>query len=219
MWVATPEGFFSAVADAQEDVLQVRCRSKKDALGLARWLVENEVAFLNDDYPTVESLVLEWPGRDYPCRVLVWREQWAAYMLYVVDQITYRNFKNEVKARQGGRRAATYGRVWGVLLDIEKEDRPEPKRQPTQTRWDETEPDGDDSFDTWLDGFMQRNPNYSFGNTDDRCPRCDKFLGDVGVDGDGDCKRCKDELYAAEDNDDADRAREIQFELGYGEMR
>lgn len=219
MWMLTPQGMFSAVADKQPDVLQVRCRSKKDAIGLANWLVDNKIVELDDTYPTAEDLVLEWPGRDYPCRLLLWRDQWEAYVVYSVQAITYGNFKNEVKKRQGARRAATYGQVWGVLLQIEKEGQPAAK----DTGWGAK----DDGFtlDDWLygrsvftgagsisDGVETRVGGLN--DTDDRCPRCDKFLNEVGVDAFGDCRKCVDDLEAAEERGDFADAEDIKLELG-----
>lgn len=215
MWMLTPQGMFSAVADAQEDVLQVRCRSKKDALGLAHWLVDNEQVVLNDDYPTVESLVLEWPGRDYPCRILLWREQWVAYVAWSVEQITYGNFKNEVKAQQGSRRAATYGRVWGVLLDIEREDQPSGKDQAWGVRDDGyalRDLIGTGTF-TSVGSIGQGRLPMGINDTDDRCPRCDKFLSDVGITGEGDCKVCMEELDEAYEEGDDMLIAEILLEL------
>lgn len=219
MWMLTPEGMFSAVVhDGDRDAVQVRTRSKEDALRLATWLVANDVVTLGDDYPTAESLVLEWKGRDYPCRLLLWREQWAAYVEWSVEQITYRNFKNEVKKRQGDRRASIYGRVWGVLLDITREHQPQPKATAPRTwqlphyaigqsrLWD-------DLHDEFPSLGSEIATSMSLGDTDVRCPRCDKFLSDVGVI-DGDCKVCVKAMDEAIEREDWDAVQQISSELG-----
>lgn len=214
MWVMTELGFYSAVQDRDPDVLQVRCRSKKDALALAAWLVETDNVILDDNYPTTESLVLEWKGRDYPYRLLLWREQWVAFMAATAGAIDYTNFKDNVKKEQGPRRASTYGRVWGVLLDIEKEHLPQPK---VTRRHDDYE---DDWFENLQRLCLDDEPALirSYTDTDDRCPRCDKFLGDVGVNADGDCNPCGEDLDAATENEDWGLVEKISLELGYGEM-
>lgn len=210
MWLLTPVGFFSAVQDGKDaKVMQVRTRSKDDALVLARWLLsENLVTLDKKHYPTVESLVLEWRGRDYPYRVLVWREDWAAFCYYQALGIDYRNFKDEVKKRQGQRRASIYGRIWGVLLDVSREHLPlAPARTTTiyppafsGRLWDE------------LQGTLA--DTLSPGDTDERCPRCDKFLSEMGLSDDGDCKKCVAELDAAIEAEDWDQVQAISQELG-----
>ena len=219
MWVCLPTGFYSAVEDPEDDrVVQVRSRSEKDALALARWLVENEQIELDETYPTAESLVLKWPGRDYPCRLLLWKEQWAEFMYAQAMGIDWSNFKDEVKKRQGAKRADTYGQVWGVLLQIEREDQPSGKAQ----AWGSS--DDGFAYADWLQGrsLFSGAGSISDGeirsvglnDSDERCPRCDKFLSDTGVDAYGDCLKCIEDLEAAEERGDFADADDIKFELG-----
>lgn len=227
MWLLLPTGFYSAVQDRKDDrVMQVRARSKDDALALAKWMVAEELVELGGDYPTVESLVLQWPGRDYPYRVLMWREDWAAFVYYAAMGIDYGNFKDEVKKRQGARRASIYGRVWGVLLDVSREHQPVTPPKPRTgsyagysgySLFDELH----DVPDTpgWLVEKMDAARTASAsapapGDTDERCPRCDKFISEVGLDAEGDCKKCKAELDDAIEDEDWDKVQAISIELG-----
>lgn len=209
---------FSAVQDANEaGVLQVRTRSKEDALNLARWMVAAELVLFDDDYPTTESLVLEWKGRDYPYRVLVWREHWARFMYEQSMAISYRNFKDEVKKKQGYRRASIYGRIWGVLLDVSKEHLPVAPVARRTGMWDDM--DWDDMTLGDLPSLASRlsaelkPAGAGLADTDARCPRCDKFLSDVGISADGACTACTADLDRAIEAERWDEVQEISIEL------
>lgn len=111
MWVFTQVGFFSATLFDEmcptDTRIQVRARVRADLEALvARYCAE-----------PVE--ILQWPGRDYPYRIIITRQQWAEIVSQVVLEIDYGNFKDRVKAVQGGLRSAYYGDVWGVLYDLE----------------------------------------------------------------------------------------------------
>lgn len=108
MWLMTPVGFFSAVekpADRKTGMLTIRCRAKKDIDALAELLPNSK--------PTSNK------GTDYPWRLRCTKEEWATVVARFALEIDYSNFKDEVKAKQGSGRAATYGRIWSDLLDLE----------------------------------------------------------------------------------------------------
>lgn len=116
MWLLTPEGFFSAVEDPRdEDLIVVRTRVIADAEALALWASEQTGK---------RHHVVQLPGRDYPARVFLDRESWARYVVRAAANINYGNFKSEVERRQGLDRELVYGRVWSVLLDLEKFNEP-----------------------------------------------------------------------------------------------
>lgn len=214
MWDFNSLGFYSAVQDKHDSrVIQVRSRSKEDSLKLASWLVSNDLVQLDEQYPTVESMVLEWKGRDYPARVLVWREHWAAFVHEMAMQIDYTNFKDSVKKKQGQRRASIYGRVWGVLLDITREHQPAPKKaEPRAYELPFTSSRLWDDLHEEFPGLVS-SMTGTLSDTDERCPRCDKFLSDVGVDSEGECKVCKGALDEAIEREDWTAVEQISTEL------
>lgn len=118
MWLITNMGFFSVVekpGDRGEGKLTVRGRARKDLEELSKRLPSSPA-------------VTEGGGTDYPYRVRVDREELATAAAQLVREIGYANFKNEVHARQGAKRAKVYGTVWGDLLAVEKENTREPRR-------------------------------------------------------------------------------------------
>lgn len=112
MWVITTEGFFSAVAsdDNTTDVV-VRTRHRGDLAALNNRLMK--VGF-------TAGKVLAYQHSDYPWRVVISKDAWAAYLSDQAQDIDYRNFKNEVTRKQGNARHDIYSRIWGVLLSVEK---------------------------------------------------------------------------------------------------
>lgn len=112
MWIMTPRGFYSAVQkDPDFDTLTIRARARGDLESLC-------------ELPTMRSYaedISEGAGTDYPYRIEVRRDDWNAALAAMGDEIDYSNFKDEVKEMQGKERAATYGRVWSALLDLEPE--------------------------------------------------------------------------------------------------
>ena len=102
MWLMTTEGFFSAVADRNDDdFVLVRSRAQADSERLAAALGGADV--------------IETPDADYRWRVRLLRETWAAFVAQQAGAIDYDNFKNAVAERQGPERAHVYGGVWSVL--------------------------------------------------------------------------------------------------------
>ena len=140
MWLMSTKGFYSAVEkpeDREAGTVTIRARNKRDIDALVK-------TYLPDAKP--------WRLRrsDYEWRVRVPKQDWALAMAQMALDIDYSNYKDEVKRRQGKRRASIYGRVWGVLLDLE-----------TKGRWAKTvttqTADDGDGFEqpplsTWLDG-------------------------------------------------------------------
>jgi hypothetical protein len=60
------------------------------------------------------------PSADYAWRARVDRREWAYALEVMAGEIDYPNFKDAVAARQGGARARMYGRVWSVLLELQR---------------------------------------------------------------------------------------------------
>src|SRR4051812_36506166 len=103
MWLLTPRGFYSVVADREQpDWLLVRARARDDLESLAE---------------LVSGLAIEYtPERDYAWRTRMTRRNWEQLAALLGSEIDYPNFKNAVAAAQGPERAAIYGRVWSTLL-------------------------------------------------------------------------------------------------------
>lgn len=112
MWLLTPNGFFSAVEkpeDRADGMVTVRTRNREDIRALKRF------------FPNVKPYRLR--HSDYEWRIRVPKDDWAMAVATMASEIDYSNFKDEVKHRQGAKRASIYSRVWGVLLDLESRDR------------------------------------------------------------------------------------------------
>lgn len=139
MWITTAEGFYSAVAhDTDDNLLVVRSRVKSDALNLARYVcaVDDPHEKGRDLQP--EDLLVTYANSDYPWRVMVFRDTFKSFLADTITSLDYGNFKDRVRAVQGPKRAATYGRVWHDLLSLEADD---PDAQPNRTLpWIEDEP-------------------------------------------------------------------------------
>lgn len=106
MWLMTTEGFFSAVADFNDnDFVLVRSRAQADSENLAAAAGGAEV--------------IETPDADYRWRVRLPRETWSAFVAQQAGAIDYGNFKNAVRQRQGAERAHVYGEAWSVLLQLQ----------------------------------------------------------------------------------------------------
>lgn len=128
MWIATQDGFFSAVAsDRDPGVFLVRTRCKADAVFLQSWAWDEHSADLE---------IIRFTQSDYPWRVVVPREVWGSYLVYASEQISYTNFKDRI-GRLNKFRAGIYGSVWAVLLRVEDEDLPPSKRQKYTPWWED----------------------------------------------------------------------------------
>ena len=108
MWLFTNRGFYSVVADTENpDMLLVRARLRGDLERLGTLLPERPV-------------VTESRDRDYRWRMRVPFALWPAVMGQLAAEITYPNFKSEVKKRQGRGRADLYGAVWGEMFTAQE---------------------------------------------------------------------------------------------------
>lgn len=101
MWLFSETGFVSAVAHRDDpDLLVVRGR---DRASLAP-LVERTGA------PIVEGA-----GTDYPCRVIVGRDAYGAWVAELVAGIGYGNFKGRVARTREPAFLDALHDVWGVM--------------------------------------------------------------------------------------------------------
>jgi hypothetical protein len=114
MWIFTPFGFFSATAyegdeHTTEPEIQIRGRAKADLQNLIKKY------FVKTD----DERIFEWKGRDYPYRVIVTQQRWAAISARMAQDIDYSNFKDQVKKVQGENRAHHYMSVWSLMNGLE----------------------------------------------------------------------------------------------------
>jgi hypothetical protein len=126
MWLMTPRGFYSAVekrGDREQGMVTIRARVKGD--------LESLLELLPDETgkPYKERF-----GTDYPWRIRIPAGQWAHACARMALEIDYANFKDEVARKQGKKRAGVYGRIWGVLLDLER--RAQSRGQASFGGWD-----------------------------------------------------------------------------------
>jgi hypothetical protein len=121
----TPRGFFSVVEDrADTRYVWVRSRTRADIDSLVAAYFPRRKVRIKD-------------GGDYAWRIRVTKEQWAAALAGLAMEIDYLNFKDEVRRRQGKRRAELYSRVWSILSVLN--DRPlfsRRRREPLDPRYD-----------------------------------------------------------------------------------
>lgn len=119
MWIATPTGFYSAVAHKFEpELVVVRGRALQDVEALAAWINRRRADLVGT--PDGEVEVIAYQQSDYPWRVIATKGEWAAFLAFEVEGITYTNFKDEITRVQGRARHDIYSRVWGVLLGLSK---------------------------------------------------------------------------------------------------
>lgn len=108
MWIFTETGFLSAVQkDPESSILTVRARDKESISNLAA------------NY-TLE--IVRTPMADYPYRVEIDKDDFAAWVSREVELIEYNNFKNQVAATRGHKFAKLLGSVWSIMLDAEDEE-------------------------------------------------------------------------------------------------
>ena len=106
MWLFTPNGFLSIVAD-------------RDAAGrlLVRGRVRADVEYFCD--VVGDGIPIETPTADYRWRVKAPATLVAEFLHQQALAIEYDNFKNEVSDRQGPERAHTYLGVWSVMRELQ----------------------------------------------------------------------------------------------------
>ena len=109
MWIFTSTGFVSAVAHRDDaDLIVVRAR---DLESLAP-LIERTGAEVNP-----------WEGSDYAFRIVVPREEFAAWVGEQADGIDYTNFKSSAHRRRGGAFADVLHDVWDVMYRFQRTQR------------------------------------------------------------------------------------------------
>lgn len=158
MWIATIDGFYSAVQhrERHEEVM-VRARSRKDLVALcARALEVVDLARGSclDPIPDQTDIEETLEGADYPYRLTISKLLWSQLLVLWSTSIDYDNFKNAVARHQGRDRAHTYHAVWAALLAIEHEDGLAP--------W--LERDGYDELDFDDDDHFRHHPEYPGGD-------------------------------------------------------
>jgi hypothetical protein len=108
MWVFTKHGFLSAVEHRDKpDTLIIRCRVRADLNNMREF------------YFRKMSKTEFNESADYPYRATISKKDFAKGMTRVIKDLTYDNFKDEVKYEQGAARANIYMRVWSTLIDLE----------------------------------------------------------------------------------------------------
>jgi len=114
MWLFTTVGFFSATQvqnpskyNLPEGTIQVRAR------------VFEDLEVLREKYLPELSETIHLPMRDYPYRGYVDKCCFSAALVQMVSDLTYSNFKDEVKHEQGKERADLYMDVWTTMYGAE----------------------------------------------------------------------------------------------------
>jgi hypothetical protein len=106
MWLFTETGFVSAIRwEGEPDKITVRSRDKKSLESLISW---------------TNAELLSLRNTDYPYRVLVTNEEFAGWVAEQALDISYPNFKNQVKKTRGSKFASLLSQVWGVMLEAER---------------------------------------------------------------------------------------------------
>ena len=109
MWLFTPTGFLSVVADREHPGnLLVRARARAD---IDAFVVATDALAAN-----------ERPDRDYRWRTSVPAATVATYVAQQAAAIDYGNFKNAVAERQGRDRAHRYAEVWSVMHRLQEDE-------------------------------------------------------------------------------------------------
>jgi hypothetical protein len=115
MWLFTPSGFLSTVADRERP---------GHALVRARVRADLEAFCARTGTPEP----LETPARDYRFRTSVPFAVLARDLAAQAEAIDYPNFKAAVAERQGEDRAHRYTRIWAVMHDLQQDEASPPVR-------------------------------------------------------------------------------------------
>jgi len=107
MWLCSKEGFFSVVQKKGAEKLDVRTRVRADLIALS-------TIHLNNPNPIIHSTT----DSDYPYRIFLSHDEWAAVLMRMAQSITYPNFKRKIKQIQGHTRARFYSEVWYTMLEM-----------------------------------------------------------------------------------------------------
>jgi hypothetical protein len=102
MWIFTTSGFVSAVY--KDGAIQVRARDSKSLEVLAK---------------ECEAKIVATPVADYPYRIAISKDQFAAWVSRQALGIDYKNFKSEVATTRGYDFAHPLMKVWSVMHEVE----------------------------------------------------------------------------------------------------
>lgn len=102
MWVFTTSGFVSAVY--KDGAIQVRARDHKSLEPLAK---------------QTGAAITATPLADYPYRIAITNEQFAAWVSQQALSVAYKNFKSEIADTRGYGFAKRLNQVWSVMHDVE----------------------------------------------------------------------------------------------------
>ena len=109
MWIATQDGYFSAVQHRDKpDTHMVRARDSKDLQHIRDW-----------GYDT--GRIIAMTNADYPYRIIIKKDEWARYLVNATTAIDYVNFKSRIHEVDRPR-GDIYLKVWRELLHIEDVD-------------------------------------------------------------------------------------------------
>jgi hypothetical protein len=110
MWLMTKFGFFSVVEKPEDKKIgaaTIRARVRSDLEGLREYLPQ---------MGEIQANV----GTDYPFRARALKSELAVALSKIALDIDYNNFKDVVAKKQGKSRASCYGKVWGILYELEE---------------------------------------------------------------------------------------------------
>ena len=102
MWVFTTSGFVSAVY--KDGAIQVRARDRKSLEPLVK---------------QTGAAIIATPLADYPYRIAITNEQFAAWVSQVALSVSYKNFKSEIADVRGYGFAKPLNKVWSVMHEVE----------------------------------------------------------------------------------------------------
>lgn len=103
MWIFTTEGFVSAVQKPGDTDLTVRARDTRSLDGLSR---------------ATGSAISRTPHADYPYRLVVPHDEFAAWLVGAVAALTYPNFKSAVARSRGHAFAHPLMDVWSAMHGV-----------------------------------------------------------------------------------------------------
>ena len=102
MWMFTTTGFISAVY--KDGALQVRARDRKSLEPLAK---------------QAGAEIIATPLADYPYRISITNDQFAAWVSQIALSVNYKNFKSEIADTRGYGFAKPLNQVWSVMHEVE----------------------------------------------------------------------------------------------------
>lgn len=123
MWIFTVYGFFSAVClnNRPMDGSPLKGKLTVDIESIAiRARVRSHLEALIAGVPVLEGFeILDTPGRDYACRIVVPSWRWKDACAMLAQQIDYHNFKDRVHQDKDSVYSRWLSHVWGVGNDVQ----------------------------------------------------------------------------------------------------